>query len=502
MPSKEIKELRQAGKLEDALTMAKNELEVQPDNIWGKRNISWVYYEFLKLNAIPEHVDSFISWLKEIQNLMLPEEEKILFDNLAWQIGSIVFKIANTTDTSRFGKLFQLLEISQTFHYTKPSEGYSFLFKAFHKSLKETDKYISFADWWSFENFRKEDFEKEKLDNGREMMAIVEQAYIAYAKHLLPKQSFDGEIIFSKNNAKDFIPKLAEIEDKYPDYQYPAYFTAKLLLAVGDEEHMLEHLLPFAKKKRNDFWVWEILAEAFINDASKVFACYCKALSCKSPEEMLVNLRQKMAGLLIKNQNFNEAKTEIELLVKSRSQKGYRIPNDVINWQSQDWYKNAITQKNNLDFYRKNLPEAESLLFYDVAEETIIIDFVNSDKKMLNFIASETKYGYLKYDRFFKNVNIGDVLKVRFQRGSNEGMQQLYTAVKINDDSFKNQFMKEVEGTVRIPEGKPFGFIEDVFIHPSLVTKLKLTNGMTFNGNTIKSYNKDKKQWSWKLIKI
>ena len=51
MPSKEIKELRQSGELEQALAMAQNELDAAPENIWGKRNISWVYYEYLKRYA-------------------------------------------------------------------------------------------------------------------------------------------------------------------------------------------------------------------------------------------------------------------------------------------------------------------------------------------------------------------------------------------------------------------------------------------------------------------
>lgn len=499
MPSKEIKELRQAGKLDEALIMAKAELEAQPDNIWGKRNISWVYYDYLKQNVAPEHIDSFISNLKEISNLGLPAEEKMLFDNLTWQVGSIIFKTLGENNV-QFGKLFQLFEICQTFFYSKPSEGYSFIFKALHKLLKDSDRYLQFADWWGFENFRTEDYQKEKMDNGKEVMSIVEQAYIAYSKHLLPKQNPDGEIIFDKEKAIVFIEKISVLEESHPDYQYPAYFKAKLLLALGDKDHMLESLLPFAKKKRNDFWVWEILADAFSNEPEKVFACYCKALSCKSPEEMLVGLRQKMARILISINNYNEAKTEIELLVKARNEHAYRIPNEVVNWQSEEWYINASVQRSNIDFYKKYIPEAESLLFYDIPEEIIIVEFVNADKKILNFIASDTKFGFLKYDRFFREVKIGDILKVRFQGGSNEGMHQLYTAVKINDEAFKKQFFKEVEGQIKIPDGKPFGFINDIFIHPSLVTKLNLEDGKSFKGNAIKTYNKEKKQWSWKLI--
>ena len=41
MPAKELKELRQAGKLAEAYAMAKAELEADLSNIWGKRNLSW-----------------------------------------------------------------------------------------------------------------------------------------------------------------------------------------------------------------------------------------------------------------------------------------------------------------------------------------------------------------------------------------------------------------------------------------------------------------------------
>jgi hypothetical protein len=501
MPAKEIKELRQAGKLEEALNLAKAELASQPNNIWPKRNISWVYYDYLKQNATPELFDSFLSWLSEICNLNLPAEERMLFDHLSWQIGSVVFKTFNT-ESAHFGKMIQLLEITKSFPYTKPSEGYSFLFKAFHKALKGTDKYLEFADWWDFSNFRPEDFQKEKMPNGKEIMAIAEQGYIAYAKHLLAKKVKHGEMVFDKEKAESFLPLLTRIVETYPQFQYPAYFQAKLLLALGDREDMLSALLPFAKKKKNDFWVWEILSEAFLDDEEKVFGLYCKALSCHSPAEMLINLRQKMAALFIKRQLYNEARTEIELLVAARNEKGYRIPSDVVQWQTQEWFLQATASKSNMNYYAKYFDFAEGFLFGDVPEEQAIVEFVNKDRKILNFIVSETKHGFFKYERFLKNVSIGDVLKVRFQSGTNEGLYLVHTVSKITDENFRNQLLKEIEGTVKISEGKAFGFLDDVFIHPSLVTKHKLVDGFHLSGQAIKSYNQEKKQWGWKLISI
>ena len=499
MPARDIKKLRESGELAQALTLAKAELQADPGNIWPKRNISWVYYDYLKQNSSLEQFDAFILWLNELKNLELPPEETMLFEQLCWQVGKMAFILLknNPQDHNRG---IQLFEAIKTFHFPKLRKEYSALFRALHKLLKDTNRYIEFADWWGLRNFIADDFKKEKMPNGREVMAIVEQAYINYAKHLLPKQTQNGETIFDKAKAEAFLPDLTYMITE-PTFQYLSYFKAKLLLALGDKDSMLEALLPFAQKKRNDFWVWELLAEAYSNDPEKVFACYCRALMCKSPEEMLINLRQKMAKILISKNLYNEARTEIDLLVQARTEHNFKIPAEIANWQTTNWYKTAEIAKSNLNFYKKYAPAAEALLFSDVPEVSVIVEFVNSERKILNFIASETKFGFFKYDRLVSEVKIGETLKVRLEKSDvNGGIHQVYTATKFNDEELKKQFTKEVSAVVKIPVGKPFGFIDDVFIHPSILTKYKLKDGMPFTGRAIRSYKEEKKEWGWKLI--
>lgn len=496
MPSKEIKELRQAGKLEEAYAMAKAELEADLDNIWSKRNMSWVIYA--QLDAASVDIDAFLDKIEELKQLELPSTEEMLFDNISIVISKAARNISGEPQID-LNKIYNLFDAIKDLPLKRNSKWFSVLYKAFHKGLKESSRYNEFADWWNFENFMPEDFEKDKLPNGREIMALAEQSYIAYAKHLLPKQTQFGETIFDKEKALAFLPILTGIVEKYPQFQYPAYFQAKLLLAVGVKDNMLSALLPFAKKKRNDFWVWEVLAEAFSDDPEKVFVCYCRALMCQSPEEMLVSLRQKMAIILISKRFFNEAKTEIELLISARTAHGFKIPNEVIVWQAQDWYKNATAAVSNIEFYSQYAPIAENLLFSDIPEETVIVEFVNSHKKILNFIASDSKYGFFKYERFISNVQIGDIFKVRFHSGSVGGPYKILTLFKVVDEDFKKQYLKEVEGNVRISEGRPFGFLNDVFIHPTIIIKKKLTNGMQIKGVAMKTYNEKKEVWGWKM---
>jgi hypothetical protein len=390
MPAKEIKELRQSGKLQEAFDMAKAELDTQPDNVWAKRNMSWVLYDYLKQNTSVENFEVFHNYLERMASLQLSEDEKMLFDHLAWQIGKMVFQLSKETPVNH-RKVIILLSYSKAFPFSKPSEGYSFLFKAFHKCLKETKSYVEFADWWDFKNFLPIDYAKEKLPNGKELMSIVEQACIAYAKHLLPLQNFDGNTVFDKEKVTHFLPYIENLIENHPQFQYPPYFHAKLLLSIGDNENVLSALLPFAKKKRNEFWVWDVLSEAFPSDEQKIIICYCRALTCKTSDDFLINIRQKMASWFIKHSMFNEARTEIERIIKAREANEWKLPTEVRKWIEQSWYKNAIEKKSNFDFYKRYLPLADNLLYSDILGETVVIEFVNADKNIANFIASEEK---------------------------------------------------------------------------------------------------------------
>jgi hypothetical protein len=497
MPAKEIKELRQAGKLEEALVLAQAELDADPENIWSKRNICWVYYDFLKQNVKHEKLKEFCHYLEEIHHLQMPEDETILFEQLAWQIGKMGFVLTKLDAPNHDAAIF-LFEKVRAFSFPKPTESYTMLFKALHRCLKDTPVYHQFADWWDFSNFMSSDFEKEKLPNGREVMSIVEQAYITYAKHLLPQKNSEHPIEKSKILA--FINKLSELSEQYPNYSYPPYFQAKLLLATGDKENTLSALLPFAKKRKNDFWVWDLISETLADEKDKSFSCLCRALTCQSPPEMMLNIRLKMARLLIEKKLYTEAKTEIEIVLKVREVHNFRLPFEIILWQVEEWYENFQSQENNLEFYKQHLKEAEEILYADSPEELVIVEFVNPEKKMLNFIADETKYGFFKYERFLQDVNIGDVLKIRIQNGSCGGIYHILSASKTSNPEFANHFTKVVKGAVKIAEGREFGFIENIFINPGLVKKYKLSDGQTFEGKAIKSYNKEKKTWGWKLI--
>ena len=283
-----------------------------------------------------------------------------------------------------YGKINELFEIIRDFHFTKPSEAYSFIYKAFHKGYQSWSNYLTFAEWWDLENLRSDDFLKEEY-KGKKMMSIAELAYIAYSKKLLegePLDSFGQQRVIDKEKIQSFLPKLDSLIEKHPDYQYPQYFKAKLLLALGNDENVLYAFLPFAKQKRNDFWVWELMAEIFQEDKDIQFACYCKALSLNTPEDFLVKLRQNFVEMLTEKRMYNEAKTEIQKVVTTREKHEWKIPNQILQWIEQEWYKTATLKKDNSELYSSHIKQAEEILFQDIPEEIIAVEFVNENKSM------------------------------------------------------------------------------------------------------------------------
>lgn len=504
MSFKEVKELRKSGNLDEALTKANQDLEQEPNNIWNKRSIAWVYHDFLKEYTNKEKLEIFIEYLDKIKTLELPADENMVFDSSAFQIGKLLFSLAHEEHID-YKNVNQIFEHIKDYHFTKPSEAYSFLYKAFHKCYKNSSAYIQFAEWWNFDNFSSKDFLSEEF-KGKKIMSIVEQAYIAYSKKLLEGEAVEenGFLLpksINKPKIKEFLPKLDAIIEGHPEYQYPPYFKAKLLLALGDDEEVLSNFLPFAKKKRNDFWVWELLADTFQAEDGRRLACLCKALSLKTPNEFLINTRQKLAELLIKENKFPEAKTEIKKIISVRNDNNWKIPQQLTEWTEQDWYKKSQAEKDNSGFYKQYVRIAEEILFADIPEEIVVVEFVNENKSILNFIKDKSKHGFFKYAGMVDKPEIGDLISVRFRGEGQDGFYKVLSIKNITDETSCDA-LKEFSGNLKLREPANFGFVDDIFIEPKLIVKHGLNKDDLINGKAVLSFNKKKNVWGWKAIKI
>lgn len=500
MTFKEVTALRRAEKLDEALAGAEQLLQQDAENIWHKRAAAWVHYEFLKKSSEPNTYALFREHLSRMKELELPENDRMLFDNAAWQIGSMVFALQKQKPVP-YGKISEVAELIRGFHFTKPSEAYSFIYKAFHKGYSDWPAYLRFADWWGFKHFLPADYQQTEY-NGKKIMSIAEQAYIAYAKKLLegePDHEVVGATHLDMARIAAFMPWLDHIIETRPEYQYPAFFKAKLMLATGEGSDILSTFLPFARKKQKQFWVWDLLADIFSEDQELQFACYCKALSLHTPDSFLVKMRERFAGLLLERGLYDEAKTELMLLIAAREKEGWNIPNRVKRLTTQEWYSSATAKKQNNALYQQHLKAAEALLLRDIPEEVVAVSYVNRDKKLFNFIKDRQHSGFTKYEGMMDAPEVGQLLRVRLNRSEKGDFCPLLSARPADADT-PCKAVKEFEGPLKLIPSAPIGFVAEVLIPPPLIQQHGLSHGQVLRGKAVLSFDKKREKWGWKAF--
>jgi hypothetical protein len=531
MSFKEVKELRRQGLLQEALTLAKRDIEAKPEEIWNRRSLGWVYYDFLKLYADQINHVEFRRILGLLSQLNLPLEEKMIFDKVAWQVGKLTNSISSKSIIPKNGvdgekestkiELFELIRmehearmgifnIIKDFHFSRPSISYSFLLKIFMKHFMHYPdlSFLNFADWWNFDNFLPEDHKKRVSEDGKSYMSLAEQAYINYSKQLLKKLPIVNSLQNTTDNQmiERFIPKLENIIKLHPEWDYPLYFKAKLFLALGKNNEVREFIMPFAKRKRSEFWVWALLADTFQEEDEHKIACLCKALSLESNEKMTVNVHRKLGKLLRSKGLITAADSEItisnKIEVDNKSLATEIEPDENLSNPAVPESENKMKPTNtNKVLYLNFVSIADAILFSDVPMELAVVEFVNKDKKVLNFVISKERSGFLKYDRFLKSIEIGDRLLVRLE---GNGINQPYKAITVEktDKSTSEELLKSFKGNLRKNENQPFGFVGEIFIESKLIEKQLLTDGEEIKGISIISFNRKKNLWGWKAINV
>jgi tetratricopeptide (TPR) repeat protein len=499
MSFKEVKELRTNGRLDEALIMAQADLEADSSNVWNIRSISWVYYEFAKKNSNVNGYDTFINYFDKTIALELEESDaKMLHENFAIQLGKLVYDIFKVKELD-VEKVNTLFEKSKQLLISKPSDANSFLIKAFLKGNKIWKNLDRIFDHFGFDSFQDKDYKSEEF-NGKAILSTVEKYYNAYSKYLIDmsKDGFTSPGV-SQHFMMEFMPKLDSMIVSHPEYQFLPYFKAKMLIFLNRKDEVLETFLPFAKRKKSEFWVWEVLAETFDKSDENCFACYCKALSLKSPQEFLIGIRKDFADILIAKGLYSEAKLEIEKIVEIRNAQGWKTPNEILSITNKPWYSQTTAKSSNVDLYNQYASKAEELLFQSVEEEIIVVEFVNHDKQMMNFIKDKVKHGFFSYKGLIQKPKVGDVLRVRFNGDGSDGFFKALSLNAAKHDDQSDAF-KSFEGIIRIKEGSDFGFVGDIFIEPTILKRNNFSNNQEISGKAILSFNKKKNQWGWKMV--
>ncbi|WP_302449562.1 hypothetical protein [Alistipes shahii] len=488
---KDITTMCKAGQVQQAYELAKADLAAMPTDVWTQRAVGWALYYMIKSDSetgdyarLLEHIDE----LKSLDQLTIANDSMI-FDNVQFQIANFIKNRIHLTDIEASSKLSVLFSKLKDYEF-KPSRGHSFLLQTILK-FENWPEIADFFDWWNLDNLTQEDYTPYINQKGQKMMTLAERAFIANSKALLRLNDL-GRI-------EEFLPKLDNLMNNHKEMMYPGYFYGKLLLALGSNgDEALKVIIPFARKKATEFWVWQLLSDIFTNEEEKQLACLLRAVHCRTQETFLGKVHIKLATLYIKRGLLNSARFHIDVVTRCYASQGWRLPNEIDCWIHQPWINSTTPDhKDPIDYM--SITDA---ILCDGAEESIaVVTYVEQNTHNSFIIYGKEKRTVQKF-RF--KVNVGKTLRLHYITDS-EGRMKVLSSMSVHLPSDLD-YAKCVEGKIEKRDDKEFAFLKSgsvkCFVSSNIVRKYDLKNGDKVKSLIVYDYNKKKEAWNWVCVNI
>ena len=308
MTPNDITLLRKSGKTDEAYTAARQLLSEQPHDISTAKALAWVLCDMLKVNATYNNRNKFAAILDELLCLNLPySDAEYIYENLLYRIAALIYDTSNI-NAQDYVWLDALVDKIKSISFNTSSGAYRRLLTS---AVKITNWFglVRFVKWWNISNLTKADYQERVNSKGDKYMGVAEAVYTSVSRAMT--LSNDNELILR------YIERLDKIIVSHPQFSFLPYYKARLLLKAGEREKALITLKDFAVNKARDFWVWELMAEIADNTDDKLMY-YCKALTCRNKDEMLVKLREKAGLFLASLEYYPAAKLCLEQVIKTR----------------------------------------------------------------------------------------------------------------------------------------------------------------------------------------
>lgn len=462
--SKEVFALRREGLLDDAYEMAIEVVQFDPHDEWNIKALAWCLYDLIKRSVAQKDSIATTKYAAHLSQIQIDEYDDVLFksvnhalvlanpekqiirdakensqngnhvealrlyrealikfpddislnEQFAWELqkeGKLIFESekVNVLDARKLLAEYIILKNE------RPSRLHSLFLKFANKIIDSQEfNLVSFAKLWDLNNLTSEDFEP-FIKDGNTYPCIAEKI-IQHASKLILEKKMAQEV-------ENILPFVDKGINTFKDNIWLPYYKAKLLHLVNRNEEAIEFLIPVVKEKITEYWVWSLLGDLVVgDDKEKALSCYCKSLLCKAEVKFSASVRLKFAQLLIQKELWKEAKYEINSIVNSKEQ-GAFIPDILVTYQQNNWFKSADEKRNNIDFYNSNKQLAEEFIFhalpwYDGSlGDTFTVPerpdkprrklFIKLQNETIETIVSDRKFNTSR------NYKVGDSIKIK-----------------------------------------------------------------------------------------
>ena len=221
---------------------------------------------------------------------------------------------------------------------------------------------------WGFNNFRKEDWNREQYEE-KEMPSLVEKAIGRYLKALKLRQYQDTNV--------SFIDLLKEAISRYTDDDQLQRNLALIRIAQGERAEALS-IYRSLLLKLNRYYVWKELSDATDDKELKISAL-CKAIVSEPQDKFLGSVHLTLAGLLIEDNQLEEAKAELNTFMNTYKSEGWG-PNDEYKRLVKLIPESIVGVSDNKQFYSDHILPAEEFVYSGIEWTSFVVCDIYTQK--------------------------------------------------------------------------------------------------------------------------
>ena len=489
---RDITTMCRAGQVAEAYELAKTDYEADSQNVWAQREMGWALYYMLKNDAEGRDRQAFYGHLEELaeMNLLTMETDALIFDNVVWKIIEVIKQIPN----ERIDEVDRIYAFLSRYTFV-PSNAYSVLLKQVMK-FDTWPRLVEFLEWWNIDNLMPEDYQPFQMENGRKIMSLAEQVYIAYSKALLK--------LNDQEKIQAFIPKIEQLMEDYPDMMYPGYFCGKLKLATGvDRESTLDIILPFVRRKRTEFWVWDLLYEVFQGEEEIQLACLLRAVHCRTQETFLGKVHMKLVSMYVQRRDYPRAKYHIDQITRCYMQQGWHLPFELQNWMRESWVNGTQADSSDgVDYMRYT----NEILARGANRSIAVVTYVDNTRRRATIVYDERTRVSVPLSNLGVRVKEGSLLELQWLPGANDNIT-IVSARAANRDTIQGlSYIQVIEGRISRHANNQFAFIRQgnrqCFIRPEIVQSQNLQNNDEASVLAVLDYNRRRECWDWTCVTL
>lgn len=347
----EIAMLRKTGQLQEAYTAIQSyylehEEENNCANLYG-----WILSDLACAAVNKQDLDGLCRYLEEMCAISMNKDTIPPMEHLAWELLKMLRTFANK-NWNDYAVLDILIAPLTAMCYHEGSQVASLIcfgvckVKKWMRAgelLKTLTVYLLPKDFLPF-----------KTQQGKQIMSLAENCNCKICNWLL--------LTGNQDEIEKFIPTQRALIEQHPEYTYPTFYLAKMLLKCGRNKEAICELKPFAKQKSAEFWVWELLGDAQETDEESL-PYYSKALLCRAKEDFLVKLYEKVGLVFARVEQYGVAHALLAKAVTIRQTLGWRIGYALQEATRDDWYRENVGNTNYRQVLEQIAEEAEGYLY-------------------------------------------------------------------------------------------------------------------------------------------